>query len=69
MANGNKCIFDTLRSNSAFLRMRKYDLQTEASIGFFLGINPKLTLRKALKEKKSMTLLLGLTSTMMTPNF
>ena len=24
---------------------------TEASIGFFLGINPKLTLRKALKEK------------------
>ena len=31
--------------------MRKYDSQTEASIGFFLGINPKLTLRKALKEK------------------
>ena len=51
MANGNKCIFDTLRSNSAFLRMRKYGSQTEASIGFFLGINPKLTLHKALKEK------------------
>ena len=31
--------------------MRKYDSQTETSIGFFLGINPKLTLRKALKEK------------------
>ena len=51
MANGNKGIFDTLRSNFAFLRMRKYCSQTEASIGFFLGINPKLTLRKALKEK------------------
>ena len=51
MANGNKGIFDTLRSNSAFLRMRKYESQTEASIGFFLGINPKLTLRKALKDK------------------
>ena len=51
MANVNKGIFDTLRSNSAFLRMRKYGSQTEASIGFFLGINPKLTLRKALKEK------------------
>ena len=25
LANGNKGIFDTLRSNSAFLRMRKYD--------------------------------------------
>ena len=50
-ANGNKDIFDVLRKNSAFLRMRKYDSQTEASIRFFLGINPKLTLRKALKEK------------------
>ena len=66
MANGNKYNFDTLRRNSAFLRMRKYNSQTEASIGFFLGINPKLILRKALKEK-FMTLLLGLTSTMMTP--
>ena len=58
LANGNKGIFDTLRSKSAFLRMRKYGSQTEASIGFFLGINPKLTLRKALKEKL-MTLLPG----------
>ena len=31
--------------------MRKYDSQTEARIGFFLGINPKLTLRKAFNEK------------------
>lgn len=31
--------------------MRKYDSQIEASIIFFLGINPKLILRKALKEK------------------
>ena len=51
MANGNKIILDILRSNSAFLRMRKYDSQTEARIGFFLGINPKLTLRKAFNEK------------------
>ena len=50
MANGTKDIFDTLHSNSTFLRIRKYGSQTEASIGFFLGINPKLTLRKALKK-------------------
>ena len=30
--------------------MRKYDLQIEACIGFFLMIFPKLTLRKDLKE-------------------
>ena len=46
-----KKIFETLRNNSAFLRMRKYDSQTEVSIGFFLRINPKLTLRNALKGK------------------
>ena len=50
-ANGNKSIFDTLRKNFAFPRVRKYDYHAEASIGFCLGINPKLTLRKALKEK------------------
>ena len=48
--NGNKDIFDTQRKKSKLLRMRKYDSQTEASIGFFFGINPKLTLRKALQE-------------------
>jgi len=47
--------------------MRKYDSQTDASIGFFLGINPKLTLRKALKDKINI-LSHGLTSTMMTPS-
>ena len=31
--------------------MEKYNSQKEASIGFFLGVNPKLTLRKALKQK------------------
>ena len=51
MANGNRGIFDTFRRFSAFLRIRTYDSQIEASIVFFLGINPKLTLRKALKEK------------------
>ena len=30
--------------------MKKYDSQIKASIGFFLGINPKLTLFKALKK-------------------
>ena len=30
--------------------MEKYNSQKEASIGFFLGVNPKLTLRKALKQ-------------------
>ena len=30
--------------------MDKYNSQKEASIGFFLGVNPKLTLRKALKQ-------------------
>ena len=49
-SNENKGIFDTRHTNSAFLGMRKYDSQTEAGIGFFLRINPKLTLRKTLKE-------------------
>ena len=31
--------------------MEKYNSQKEAIIGFFLGINPKLTLRKALKQR------------------
>ena len=44
-------IIETLRANLAFLKMEKYNSQKEASIGFFLGVNPKLTLRKALKQK------------------
>ena len=31
--------------------MEKYNSQQEAIIGFFLGVNPKLTLRKGLKQK------------------
>ena len=31
--------------------MEKYNSQKETSIGFFLGINQKLTLRKALKQR------------------
>ena len=31
--------------------METYNSQKEASIGFFLGINPKLALRKALKQR------------------
>ena len=44
-------IIETLRANLAFLKMEKYNSQQEASIGFFLGVNPKLTLRNALKQK------------------
>ena len=50
-SNDNNDIFDTLRANHTFLRMKKYDSQTKASIWLFLGIHPKLTLRKALKNK------------------
>ena len=46
--NSTNGIIETLRANLAFLKMEKYNSQKEASIGFFLGINPKLTLRKAL---------------------
>ena len=44
-------IIETLRANLAFLKMEEYNSQKEASVGFFLGVNPKLTLRKALKQK------------------
>ena len=37
---------EILRENLAYLKMGKYNSQQEASIGFFLGINSKLTLRK-----------------------
>ena len=47
-ANG---ILESLRENLNFLKMEKYNSQKETSIGFFLGINPKLTLRNALKKK------------------
>ena len=44
-------IIKTLRGNLAFLKMEKYNSQKETSIGFFLGVNPKLILQKALKQK------------------
>jgi len=44
-------IIETLRENHAFIKMEKYNSQKEASIGFFLGINPKLTLRTVLKHR------------------
>ena len=42
---------ETLRDNLAYLKLEKYNSQQEGSIGFFLGINPKLTLRKELKQR------------------
>lgn len=51
LVNSTKVICVTLRAQSVFIRMRKYSSHTNSSIGFFLGINPKLTLRKALKAK------------------
>ena len=36
----------------------KYNYQKEVSIGFFLGINPKLTLRKVLKQRIDETCIL-----------
>ena len=44
-------IIETLRVNLAFLKMEKCYSKKEASIAFFLGVNPKLTLRNALKQK------------------
>ena len=44
-------IFDTLRENLAFIKIQTFHSLTEASIRFFLGINPKLTLRNVLKKK------------------
>ena len=49
--NSTNEIIETLRENLAYLKMEKYNSQNEASIGFFLGINPNLTLRKALKQR------------------
>ena len=49
--NNSGGIIETLRKNLAFLKMEKYNSEKGVSIGLFLGINPKLTLRKALKQK------------------
>ena len=47
----SKGIFDTLREHSAFLKMNELQSYTDAIIGVFLGINPKLTIRKVLRGK------------------
>ena len=44
-------IIETLRENLAYIKIEKYNSQKEASIGFSLGINPKLTLRTVLKQR------------------
>ena len=49
--DGTTGIFETLHENLAFIKLQKFHSLTEASIGFFLGINPKLTLRNSLKKK------------------
>ena len=49
--DGTTVIFETLRENLAFIILQKLHSLTEASIGFFLGINPKFTLRNVLKKK------------------
>ena len=49
--NATNGIIETLRENLAYIKMEKYNSQKEASIGFFLGINPKLTLRTVLKQR------------------
>ena len=42
---------ETLRENLAYLKQETYNSQQEASIRFFLGINPTLTWRKELKQR------------------
>ena len=49
--NSTNIIIKTLRENLAYIKMEKYNSQKEASIGFFLGINPKLTLRTVLRQR------------------
>ena len=49
--NSTNGIIETLRENLACLKMEKYNSLKEASIGLFLRINPKLRLRKVLKQK------------------
>ena len=49
--NSTNGILETLHENLAFFKIEKHNSQKEASIGFFLEIDSKLTLRKALKQK------------------
>ena len=43
-------IFNTLKKNNAFLRHEKFKSHKEHSLGFFLDINPRVTLRKLLRR-------------------
>ena len=49
--NSTNGIIKNLRENLAHLKVEKYNSQKERSIGFSLGINPKLTLRRVLKQR------------------
>ena len=49
--NSTNGIVETLRENQAYLKIEKHNSQQEASIGLFLEINPKRSLRKALKQR------------------
>ena len=51
--NTTNDILETLRGNLAFLKVENYNSQKETSIGFLLGIDPKLMLRKVLKQKNN----------------
>ena len=44
-------IFDTLVKNNAFLSHKKIDSHKEHSIGFFLEVNPKITLRNEMRNR------------------
>ena len=57
-------IIKTLRVNLVFLKMKKHNSQKESSIGLFLSVNPKLTLRKVLKQKIDEIYLYGSISNM-----
>ena len=49
--DGTTEIFETIYENLSFIKLKKFHSLTETSIGFFLGINRKLTLRNVLKKK------------------
>ena len=44
-------IFDTLVKNNAFLSHKKFNSHKEHSIGFFLKVNPKITLRNEMRNR------------------
>ena len=44
-------IFDTLKKNNAFLRHEKFKSHKEHSLGFFVDINPRVTLRETLRRR------------------